>query len=463
MTAPWMLQRNNDMNLAELIPRLKEKLNHVPDYKHPWFLTPNIANEGPYILSGEGARLLTSEGQQILDFSAMTVNCVLGQNDPWVKTCLLAYLDSDLPSFLSSRLKSPIYCTYPERLMRLGIGGIKNPHINHRQCNGSDVTELALKAASLRAGGRRKVASFKGGYHGQNLTSYFVSERQKHLCFLCSDDTCVVFLDTPNHDQGGTSSLSPHEQKILATLAETISDVYAIILEPIQMNNGLLCLSSVFLAELRELCNRHDVCLIYDEVQTGFGWLGSLTATEVSGVTPDILCLSKGITAGYGPMAVMVSTERYSDLPYGCGEKTNGSDIRTLVAANAVLDRLIGIEDKDLLSLIEGNLKGELERGLLGDVNKKSQILKSHLMEFQARHPRAVRTIRSIGLMGGIEFSPGNKKDLLPALVERALAQGLFVRKSGNWLIIKPPITISDGELAEGFDILNVSASNIGY
>lgn len=453
-------KHHNSLNLPELMPRLKSSLNRIPDYSYPEFLTANIANEGPYIVAGEGLKLETNEGKKILDFASMTLNCSLGQNDPWVKICMMAYLESDIPSFLTTRLKSPIYCSYPERLVRLGVGGIRNPRINHRQCNGSDVTELALKAASIKAGNRRKVVSFRGGYHGQNLISYFVSEKQKHLRFLCEDEACAVFLPEPDHAETDDQSLSSHDREILSSLQDIIDDVFAVILEPIQMNNGVLCISPAFLAELRAICDKHDVCLIYDEVQTGFGWLGAMTAAELYGIIPDISCLSKGITAGYGPMAVMIAREKYSELPYGSGEKTNGSDLRALVSANAVLDRLTGIEDRSLLPYIGGSLAAELDNGLIGRVPEKAQIFKDHLSRIGHDNKNVINSVRSKGLIGGIEIVKSSK-DFIPTIMDETLERGLFIRKTANWLVIKPPVTITRQEMAEAFGILGEVLSSL--
>jgi hypothetical protein len=84
-----------------------------------------------------------------VDLSSMMVNCILGQNDPWVKACQVGYITSNRPSFHSSRLGSEAYYKYVKRLAGLNIGGISNPVINHKQCNGSDAVNLMAYTASI--------------------------------------------------------------------------------------------------------------------------------------------------------------------------------------------------------------------------------------------------------------------------------------------------------------------------
>jgi 4-aminobutyrate aminotransferase-like enzyme len=446
---------DNQLALREI----RKRLNYVPDYQQPAFLTSNLIGSGPYITEGHGVWLTTYEGRRILDFSSMTVNCSLGQNDPWLKLCLQAYDQSHMPTFLSSRFKSPLYCSYPERLAKLNIGGIQNPRINHRQCNGSDVTELAIKAASVRAGSRQRVISLIGGYHGQNLTSYLVSDKQKHLGFL-AQKADVCFVPAPNHAENLEGSLSVYDRACLGKIKELLPDSFALILEPVQMNNGVNALSYPFLREVRKLCDEYDVCLIFDEVQTGFGWHGALTAADASGVTPDILCLAKGLTAGYGPLALMVCNEKYADLPYGCGEKTNGADLRSLVAAHAVLDRLVGVQDRSVLQYLPPTLVSQLSRGLLPDVKAKALLLGEFLQDLKNRHPRLVRAIRQCGLAAGIDLDVTSEG--MDQIMVDTLFQGLFIRKSGTSLIVKPALVTNEREMELGFSVLDRVLSGLG-
>jgi 4-aminobutyrate aminotransferase-like enzyme len=441
---------------ACLSKRLQKRLRETPPLKRGDIFTTNLTQRGKVITSGSGATLITDEGQKIIDFSSQTVNCSLGQNDAWVKANLKAYLETDIPSFLSSRLHTAVYRSYPQRLIDLGIGGIKSPRINHRQCNGSDVCELALKAAHEKAGCRKYIAAFGGGYHGQSLANYFVSDKQKHLRFLC-EQSQVLFFPAPEHAEENEVRLSAADAQTLEQIEVRANEIYGIIIEPVQVNNNVTCVSKFFLKGLRKLCDKYDICLIFDEVQTGFGWLGNLSAAEAYNVVPDIAAFSKGITSGFGALAVMVSSERYSHLPYGCGEKTNGADIRSLIAAYAVLDRLVGIDDQSLLLGFEELDCHEMSEGLMKQVPQTAQKIRLYLESIQQELPHLVSGIRSRGMIFGIKIA-SKVNSLSPhktsEIVARGLQQGLFLRQSGDWLIIKPPLVITDHEISEGCDIL---------
>ena len=113
------------------------------------FLTNDIVPGNITVTSGKGATLQTSRGEMI-DLASMTVNCILGQNDPWVKANMVAYMNSDRPSFVSSTMGSEFYYKVARRI--LDVSRMKNSVINHRQCNGTDVIELAKFSLILGVG-----------------------------------------------------------------------------------------------------------------------------------------------------------------------------------------------------------------------------------------------------------------------------------------------------------------------
>lgn len=419
------------------------------------FLFRNIVPSDVFIHTGQGAVLQTNIGE-VIDLASMTVNCVLGQNDPWVKVSMIAELLSDRPSYHSSRLGSDAYYSLPNRLAALEIGGIQGAKINHKQCNGSDVTELAVKMGHNKRNGRKMIVSFEGSYHGQNMTGYLVSGEQVRHQFLAASDN-VVFLPAPDNANVLDAPLSEKDAGILDALERMASDVFAIVIEPIQANNGMNMPGKTFMQRMGEIAARNGICLIYDEIQTGFGWLGSLTAAERLGVVPSILCLGKGLTSGFGPLALAVANEKYAYLDYGSGEKTGGADVRSLVAANAVIDRLLGIPDDRIPSFVHGAFREELGRGLLGDVPSKVQILDRLLQELTDLFPDRIVNIRGDQMMRGMVLvdADGNPDRALAAAVcTTALAQGVLVRQSKNVVIIKPPIVITEEQLQRGFSAL---------
>ncbi len=439
------------INLEELCKNPK-KFNErisLTDSQKQSLLTPNIIPSDTIIYSGQGASLETSKGS-LIDMCSMTVNCILGQNDPWIKANLISYLLSDAPSFHSSRFGSATYYSLPLRLEEIHIAGMQKPCINHRQCNGSDVTELAVKLAYLQRGNRKKIVSLEGSYHGQNLTNYFISEIQLKHRFLSSTKE-VVFLPTPTNSELGSELLSKNDKESLNLLRSIAEDVFAIIIEPIQMNNGVNVLSKAFLQGLRKIADEYHIALIFDEIQTGFGWLGTLSAAEINEVVPDIFCASKALTAGFGPLAITASREPYTKLDYGSGEKTSGSDIRSCISACAVLDRLLGIPKETIPSFVNDDLASELESGLLCQVPEKSKMLLSEVEKLKEAFPDIIKSIRGSKFILGLELvNDKGEPDIEFAgkVTKEAAQRGVFVKQTKNVIIIKPPIVNTKEEVS---------------
>jgi formylglycine-generating enzyme required for sulfatase activity len=166
---------------------------------------------------------------------------LLGQNDPWVKWCQIGYLLSDLPSFHSTKLGSDLYAALPERLANLGIANIQSPTFCHRQCNGSDAVELAILAAAKAYPEKHLLIALKGSYHGQNWTAFSTSDLQQSNRFLEKTGN-VIFADAPSNafQTGGTGILSDSESRSLQQIEANLRPAFGILVEPIQMNNGVL-------------------------------------------------------------------------------------------------------------------------------------------------------------------------------------------------------------------------------
>lgn len=209
---------------------------------------------------------------------------------------------------------------------------------------------------------------------------------------------------------------------------------------------------------LSDIAQRHGICVIYDEIQTAFGWLGTLTAAERYETTPDILCASKALTSGFGPLAVTVSNEKYKHLEYGTGEKTGGGDLRSLVAANAVLDRLVGLPEDQIPPYVQGNLRQELQSGLLASVSHKAKILDALLNDLAQSFPNRIARIRGDQMIKGIELvdeSGEPDSNLATSIVKKALENGVFIKQTKNVLIIKPPIVITEEQMKQGLQRLH--------
>lgn len=420
------------------------------------YLSESIIPSDRLVFSGQGAKLQTTSGE-LIDLSSMTVNCILGQNDPWVNANMVAYLLSGRPSFLTTRLGSEFYYKVAKRILE--VTKMKNSVINHRQCNGTDVTELAVLAAYKHKKENQKIlVSFKNSYHGQGLTAYHMSGLQTKHRFLIHKSP-MIFLESPTNtnDIDAIELLSKKDSQTLQKLEQIGEKVFAVIIEPIQVNNAVNTPTKAFMHKLKEICNQRQIALIYDEVQTGFGWLGTMTAAERYGVNPNLLALSKALTSGNGPFAALISDKLYQDIPDGAGAKTNGADIRSLVASNAVIDRLVGIPVDSIPQGIEDRLSEELAKGLLTQFPLKQNLLQEYLVELYDISKGLVKRLKGDGLIRGIEIvdRKGNYDEITTENIQHDLLNhGVLVRHSKYTLIFKPPIVITESEMEQGFKIV---------
>lgn len=425
-------------------------------------LTTGAIPRDTFALSIEGARINTDKSYDIIDLSSMTLNCILGANDMWVKFRKAAFLLSDQPQYVTIRLGHPIYYSYVERLSNLlRTAGFTKPVINDRQCNGSDVVELAIHAAYLaaaKAGNprRKKLAAFKGSYHGQNLTAALVSEHQPSR-FLVDQPSEVEFFEVPNYKSREIKELSAQTQQILEKLRACGEEFFAVIIEPIQVRNTVHEIPLEFLHELRKICDEKNICLIFDEIQTCFGWLGTLCAAESHGVVPDIALFSKAVTSGHGALAIMVANEKYREVSSTFSGKTNAGDLLTLVAADAVLDRLYGIPKDKIPASLPEPLKRELELGLISTAAQVAEKLDILLTKIKDKFPTVTGQIKGRGLVKGLEivFQTGEPDEKLSAwLINKALDCGVYVRQSEHVIIFKPPLVTTNKDFADAYERL---------
>lgn len=420
------------------------------------YLSSSIIPSDILVYSGKGATLQTNRGL-LYDFASMTVNCILGQNDPWVNANLIAYLLSERPSFLTTRLGSDYYYKVAQRI--LSLTNFDKGVINHRQCNGTDVNEIAILAAYYhKSSDKNTLVSFKNSYHGQGLTAYLMSGLQRQHQFLINDSP-VIFLDEPSHTENidMNEKITERDSNTLSELKKIASKVFAVIIEPIQINNAVNTPSKKFMKELKNICVKNDIALIFDEVQTGFGWLGTITAAQRYEVQPNLMALSKALTAGNGPFAALVSDKKYQYIPDGTASKTNGADIRSLIAASAVMDRLTGIPKDDIPHNLPDQLAQELYSGLITVVPQKGDDLMKRLQNLKEKSNGLIGRIKGDRLVRGVEIldSKGNSDPIATKKLQFELMQnGILVRHYQYTLIFKPPVTISNNELDKGFAII---------
>ena len=235
---------------------------------------------------------------------------------------------------------------------------------------------------------------------------------------------------------------------------EDASTVAAVMVEPIGHTGGIIDPPPEYLPQLREICDRHDVLLIFDEIITGAGRTGHMFAAETFGVTPDLLCLGKGISGGYAPLSALLCRQHIADAFWGDPRENPGFVEGHTFEGNPI-SCAAGLATID-----------EIERcDLLANTRAMGEKLRAG---FESLRPhKIIGDIRGKGLLLGMEFvqDPATKQRFDPPLgVEigkRALANGLITRFDPHWLAVGPPLIIDEEQVAQIVSVLDQSIGEV--
>ncbi|HMA93196.1 MAG TPA: aspartate aminotransferase family protein [Polyangiaceae bacterium] len=290
-------------------------------------------------------------------------------------------------------------------------------------CNsGTEAIEALLKLArryfSSRGNAERyRIIAFKNSFHGRTMGSLAVTGQEGYREGFgpLTGATHVPYGDLD------------------AVKAAMGQDVAGILVEPIQGEGGVIPAPEGFLRGLRDLCDAQGALLLADEVQTGVGRTGRWLAFEHSGVRADAVAVAKGLGGGF-PIGAMLCGERLADvLPPGSHGTTFGGNALASAAALTVLE--------------------VLEEGLLQEVPAKANLLQTGLKSLQTRYPKLVETVRGQGLLQVLMLQQGVDAR---AVLEAALKVGLLLTLAGGRGIrFTPALTIANGELEEGLQLLD--------
>lgn len=423
------------------------------DLRHVWHPCTQMQDHETLpivpIARGEGVWLQDFEGRRYLDaVSSWWVN-LFGHANPRINTALKEQLDTLEHVILAGFTHAPIV-ELSERLVAKAPPGLTRCFYGD---NGSAATEIALKMSLhfWRNTGKPEKTRFiclENGYHGETLGSLSVTDIPLFSATyapLLTEHLRAPSPDCSRREPG--ESWESHTRRQFAHMERLLEqhhqEVSAVILEPlVQGAAGMKMYHPVYLTLLREACDRYGVHLIADEIAVGFGRTGTLFACEQAGITPDFLCLSKGLTAGYLPMSAVLTTEAVYQAFYDRYETLKGflhshSYTGNALAARAALTSLDIFESDDVLAR-----------------NRELARIMGEALAPLTDHPN-VLDVRQTGMIAAVEFVQ-DRKTRAPfdwrerrgvKLFEHALARGVLLRPIGNVLYFIPPYVITPDEI----------------
>ena len=359
---------------------------------------------------GEGAWVWTSEGEKYLDLYGGHAVCATGHAHPHVVKAIADQAAKVL--FYSNLVYSEIRARAAEKLVSVAPDGLNKAFF----CNsGTEANENAMRMARM-ATGREKIISFSGGFHGRTADSISATFLGKYRE--------IGKPNVPGH-------VSAELGNIESVAAVADDETAAIMLEPIQSMAGVTEADPEFFAELRDLCDRLGIILIFDEVQTGIGRTGSwffAGSGSAGGVVPDVISLAKSLGSGV-PVGACVVNERVSaDIKVNDLGTTFGGGMLAMAAVTATLE---AIEMDDMIA------------------NARS--VEQHLRDSLADNSR-ILSIRGKGCLIGIEFD-GPCAPVHAALLEKRIITG--TSSDPNVLRLLPPLCVAADELGEFIEVIS--------
>jgi taurine--2-oxoglutarate transaminase len=392
----------------------------------------------------EGIYFWDPDGKRYIDFNSQLMSVNIGHGDRRV---------ADAIAEQAHRLAfaAPQFATEPRGRLGQLLAELTPGDLNtfFFTLGGAEANENALRMARMVTGRQKVIARYRS-YHGATAGAISATGDPRRWA---SEPAVPGFIRVLDPQRYGNPEPDPVDEH-LAYLEEVIQyegphTIAAFILETVVGTNGILIPPDGYLQGVRELCTKHGILLIADEVMAGFGRTGRWFAVDHWGVVPDLLTMAKGLTSSYLPLGAVAMSERvaahFAERVY-YGGLTYSSHPISCAAAIAAVNVL---RDDDLV----------------GNAARLGSVMATLLADLKARHP-SVGAVRSIGLFGIVELirdrksrepmaSFNSSSPEMAALDARLKADGLYTMQHWDGFFTNPPLCITEEQLREAFAIID--------
>lgn len=429
---------------------------YVSDIWYPCSQMKDYENFQPInIKSCKGSYLYCDNGDKIIDAISSWWCKSLGHNHDEITAALIAQIKQFEHVILANTVNEKIL-QLSEKLISL------TPHLNHvlYASDGSCAIEMALKM-SLHSrkikGGNNKTQfiSLANGYHGETCGALSISDvgiyksAYQEMLFQChhiedmpyvTDINDPLWHDCSEHWNAIVKKLQPHAEKVTAIVVEPI----------LQAAGGMRFYSKNFLYRLASWAKQNNIHLIADEIMTGFGRLGKNFAYEFAEITPDFVCIAKGLTAGYLPMSAMLTTSEMYQLFYDDYEKGNNF-LHSHTHSGNVLAASVALK---VLSILEQ--ENIYQRAInIGDYMAK----KMHVI---AENTGKIQSVRQVGAVVAADLvTDDSQKRYGHKIYKKAVTLGALLRPLGNTIYWTPPLNITFETIDELAEITEKALLNV--
>jgi taurine---2-oxoglutarate transaminase len=407
------------------------------------------------VAGGEGRYFWDYDGKRYLDFASQLVNVSIGHQHPKIVAAIKE--QAEKLCTIGPPMATEVRSTLARLLAEVTPGDLQMSFFTN---GGAEANENAVKLARWYTGRHKVIARYRS-YHGATAGAITLTGDPRRWPAEPGIPGVVRMLDPYTYrcpaghpDPCPVCTGAPHLEEILQY--EGAHTVAAVILEPVVGTNGIIVPPDGYLQAIREVCDRHGILLIADEVMAGFGRTGKWFGVENWNVVPDILTVAKGINSGYVPLGAMIVRKPIADWvrdKYFAGGLTYSG--HPLACASAV-----------------ASIEAFKEEGVVENSAEMGGVFAEKLRELQGKHP-SIGEVRGLGCFWGIELVKDRetREPLVPfnasgeafapvARVSRAaLERGLYLMTHWNVIMVCPPLTITREEIDEGIGVLDEALS----
>ena len=398
---------------------------------------------------GDGAWLIDYDGRRYLDAVSSWWTNIFGHANPRIAAAIKDQLDKLEHVMLGGFSHAPAI-ELAEELLRIAPPGLARVFYAD---NGSSGIEVALKMSfhywrNLGRGEKTRFIALTGSYHGETLGALSVTDVALYRDTYAPLLLAPIFVTSPDcYERDPQQSWQDYSIARLADMRTALErhahETCAVIIEPlVQCAAGMRMYHPAYLTGLRKLCDEFDVHLIADEIAVGFGRTGTLFACEQGDITPDFLCLSKGLTGGFLALSAVLTTDAiyqafYAEYSAGKAFLHSHSYTGNALACRAALETLAIFRDEPVL--------------------ERNRELAAHLSRALAplsEHPH-VAEVRQTGMIAAVELVRNKtSREVFPAeqrrglrVYQHGLGRGMILRPLGNIVYFMPPYVITPDEI----------------
>ncbi len=372
------------------------------------------------MVEGNGCWLTDADGREYLDFLSGIAVCALGHSHPAVIRAICEQAGRLL------HVSNLFYTAPQSRLARLLVDNSFADKVFFAN-SGAEANEAAIKLArKFSAPGRYEIISLEGSFHGRTLATIAATGQRKFQEGF--EPMPKGFINAPFAD--------------LEALEKSITPATcAILCEPLQGESGVRPLRRQYIEGIRQLCNQHNLLLIFDEIQVGMGRTGTLFAYEQLGVTPDIMTLAKAIGNGL-PLGAMLTTNKIAAaFTPGSHASTFGGNPVACAAGVAVMETM-------------------LKPGFFEQVQKTGEYLSAGLARLTEQFPHLATGVRGAGLIQALVLTPAGCEQGAD-IVNQLFRRGVLANFAGNNVLrFIPPLIVSEAEIDKMLTVLSLVLSH---